>query len=179
MLFVVLGLGCATIQTPVGARSGIGTGKQMMEYTDPSRPVDPSQVAMRGVTGIYGDMAAALAIGSIQDPNAREAAKQTVIAVSENRNPWGGGYSSQAGLSGDKGRIKNPNRFPIVVVIGNVGQWPIPAGQCIEVPASGMRGNYYADAYKAGQSISFRSRTIHVGKARQSGDEVYSFNITF
>ena len=95
--------GCASTANQFGFRRDVltGQGKKMLVYTDPSRPVDSGQVAYQGVNGPSGPYAAALGLGSIDDPSARQDAKEVMQTISNNEGwgGYGGGWRGGRGLA--------------------------------------------------------------------------------
>jgi len=186
VVVAVLLAGCATTITPNGLQSGIWTGNKVPMY-NPSQRVDPSQTAYKGVEG----HAAALALGDIDNPEARTDAKEAMIAISENASFWGrgsrgiGGFSTTningrapviAGTSGAYGRMYNPFEYPITVVIRGLGS-PYTFGPGEEQELLLPHGKYDVVVYNTESRQLMGHNHFGTLFERKYADKVYNFNV--
>lgn len=184
MVVVLAAFGCSTTTTQFGMSSGMGGGQRMAVYADPSRRVDPSQTAYKGASG----HAAALALGDITDTEARQDAKEAMIAISENSSFWnrGGrglnsvGASGQvptlAGTSGAFGRMYNPFEHPITVLIRGLGS-PYTFGPGEEQEFSIPFGRYDVVVYNTETGQLMGHNKLDTSYRRKVGDKIYDFNM--
>ncbi|NCN07788.1 hypothetical protein GW933_03830 [Candidatus Falkowbacteria bacterium] len=177
---IMLISGCATTMTPVGIQSGLWTGNKVPMY-DPSQKVDPSQTANKGADG----HAAALALGDIQNPEARTDAKEAMIAISENNSFWGRGSGAigiggqvpaLAGQNGGFGRLYNPFEYPIRVIIRGLGSaYTFGPGEEQELLVP--QGKYDVIVYNAESGQLIGHDTLDTSRRMKTGDKIYDFNI--
>lgn len=172
--------GCATTITPSGMQSGLWTGNKVPMY-NPSQKVDPSQTANKGSDG----HAAALALGDIQNPEARADAKEAMIAISENNGFWSRGmrgvsHNGQppalAGTGGGFGRLYNPFEYPITVMIRGLGS-PYTFGPGEEQELLVPHGKYDVIVYNTDSGQLIGHDTLDTSRRMKVGDKIYDFNI--
>lgn len=183
LLAVMFLAGCSTTMTPFGTSSVLGIGG-MAKYADPSQKVDPSQTAYKGAEG----HAAALALGDIENPEARADAKEAMIAVSENTSIWGRGSRGMgtvgingqlpiiAGSNGAFGRMYNPFEYPITVLVRGLGS-PYTFGPGEEQELLVPPGKYDVVVYNAETRQLMGHNELNTAYRRKVGDKVYDFNI--
>jgi hypothetical protein len=168
VLVVFVATGCATY-TPYGSVSGVGSQK-MIAYADPTLPVNSGVVATHGINGPSGPYAAAVALGSISDGQARRDAKEALVAVAENSYGYGG-YSRGAARGGlQSGAVANSYNFTIEVSVDGGGTVPI-------APKSFARFNllpgrhtmvYYVPDSNNPENVSQRQKDFVVDELRNA-----------
>lgn len=182
MCVLVLCSGCMTSGGQWGQGGGLwSTGAGSAEINDPSRRVDPGQIAARD-PGPYG---AALGIGNIQDPAARNDAKEALQTVSENQNMfWGGSRSGQlpngkapavAGSTNAFGKLINSFDYPINVVVKGAGSGQsFGPGQEVELLLP--HGRYTVALYNSAGNLIGQEQ-IDTSRRTRRGDVVYDFYV--
>lgn len=154
LVLLVLLSGCTTTMDRWGSQSDLGvfTGHTRAKYSDPSRPVDPGQVAAIGINGPSGPYAAAVAVGAIKDPKTQELVANTItqISASENIYGYGGrGFGRGGAVRRDNrlalGMVSNDSNYSLLLAIPRVGNLSINPGEHLEIEVP--RGIYLVDAY--------------------------------